>query len=401
MRRLAFLTFLVIGFLSCAKDQPAPQVVKTSEQKLHFSGNEGAWQLTINSNTIWQVSGTTDWCQVDKADGAKTDKVVIYVTANTTNQPRSTSLLIQGDRSQAEVYIQQDTISGSHHYELPVIFHVLYSEVSDTTQNIKSEVITDLIRMCNEFYQKSTNSIDMNMELVAATEDPEGNPLPVPGIERILRSRSAIQSCNAFMSEDNTTDVSMVWDPNQYINVFIYKFTESNTLGISHLPYTPRENSLEGLHASNQYFTQMPKYVHCISINNTYIYEETAYKTLAHELGHYLGLFHVFSKTDCSETDYCDDTESYNRQEYEIWLEAHQDATLQEKYQRNNCEGGTFTSDNIMDYDVSYMDRFTADQFRRVRHVLENSPWIPGPKNVITTKSSALDEITPPVRAIE
>ena len=40
-----------------------------------------------------------------------------------------------------------------------------------------------------------------------------------------------------------------------------------------------------------------------------------------------------------------------------------------------------------MDYDYSLMDQFTTDQYLRVRHVLENSPLIPGPKNISVTKS--------------
>ena len=80
------------------------------------------------------------------------------------------------------------------------------------------------------------------------------------------------------------------------------------------------------------------KYAHCLCINSKYIYyESNRYKgitsesentenliydanaTLAHELGHYLGLHHVFAEKDnkpiesYADTDYCTDTKSYNR----------------------------------------------------------------------------------------
>lgn len=52
--------------------------------------------------------------------------------------------------------------------------------------------------------------------------------------------------------------------------------------------------------------------------------------TLAHELGHYLGLHHVFAEEkndkgytsidDCQDTDYCEDTPSYNILEYNKML---------------------------------------------------------------------------------
>ena len=48
--------------------------------------------------------------------------------------------------------------------------------------------------------------------------------------------------------------------------------------------------------------------------------EEDVVVTLAHELGHYLGLFHVFAEDrnngvidSCVDSDYCQDTPSYNK----------------------------------------------------------------------------------------
>lgn len=33
-----------------------------------------------------------------------------------------------------------------------------------------------------------------------------------------------------------------------------------------------------------------------------------------------------------------------------------------------------------MDYEYTYQDEFTEEQYKRIRHVLENSPLIPGIK---------------------
>lgn len=400
MKKIIFLLLTGLVVLSCVKDHPNPQVLKTSEKKLHFSGNGGAWQLTINSNAGWQISGTTDWCQTSKSDGNNTDYITVSVASNDSKQSRSTHLTIKSDQLQTQVLVEQDTLSGDYYYQLPVIFHIFYSDAGDTLQNIKASVIEQLILQCNEAYRNNTGSVDMNLELVAATEDPEGNTLTTPGIDRILKSSATSQSCKTFMQKENKENAALVWNPNQYINVFIYHFTETNTLGISHLPYTPRENSLIGLEASNKYYSELPKYPHSISLNSAYIYEETAYKTLVHELGHYLGLYHTFSEKDCEETDYCEDTPNYNREEYLAWLQDNQEATFLQRCQRNSCESGTFTSRNFMDYDYSYLELFTPDQFLRIRHVLENSPMVPGPKNIIITKV-AYENTTPPIRVME
>ena len=42
-----------------------------------------------------------------------------------------------------------------------------------------------------------------------------------------------------------------------------------------------------------------------------------------------------------------------------------------------------------MDYYVGYRDRITADQRARMRHVLDYSPLIPGPKIAISSRSTS------------
>lgn len=402
IRLLIQMLFPLIGLLSCAEDHPAPQVLKTSEKNLNFSGKGGAWLLTINSNADWQISGTTEWCTINKTEGYNTDQIIITVDENATQQARSTVLQLMSERRQTEVNVHQDTISGEYHYKLPVIFHILYSEQSDTIQNVKTKIITKMIENCNALYRNNINSVDMNLELVPATHDPDGKELPVAGINRQKRTLSAIQDSEKFLKATNTTDAELLWDPNKYINVFVFTFTQSNELGRSNLPTTPRQNSLIGLEANNTYYTQLPNHPWGITLNNTYLYEEDAYKTLAHELGHYLGLYHVFAETDCAtETDYCDDTYSYNQTEYLKWLSENiESLTPQQKYQRTSCDGIKFTSHNTMDYDYSYMDNFTRDQYYRIRHVLEHSPLIPGPKSVIVTKMQT-ETVPPVVRTIK
>ncbi len=120
--------------------------------------------------------------------------------------------------------------------------------------------------------------------------------------------------------------------------------------------------------------------------------------TLAHELGHYLGLHHVFTEdkdgnilNSCDDTDYCEDTPSYNKKEYDTWL-SHYILTnphyyLDEMDIRHNCAGETFHASNFMDYAVCTSDFFSKDQRDRIRHVLYYSPLIPGPKKAASSRA--------------
>lgn len=134
--------------------------------------------------------------------------------------------------------------------------------------------------------------------------------------------------------------------------------------------------------------------------------------TLAHELGHYLGLFHCFSEKsvkgtseaadDDDDSDYCNDTPSYNRIAYGKWLTEYVSNakainpdtvfSMRELAKRTNSKNGEWQSDNLMDYSICYSMRFTPEQANRIRQVLYYSPLIPGPKK-IRPRTRAWDEM--------
>ena len=179
--RLFLLLLLIAGAFSCAEDRPAPQVLKTSEQSISFSGKPGAWMLTVNSNTSWTVENETDWCKVDKTAGVNTENLVVSVDSNNTGAARSTVLHLVSELHNVDVTVNQDVSMEEYFYKLPVVFHIIYDQdhdtPTDTVQNIKAETIAALVEGCNALYRQSNNSTDMGLELVPVTEDPDGNVL--------------------------------------------------------------------------------------------------------------------------------------------------------------------------------------------------------------------------------
>ena len=333
-------------------------------------------------------------------------------------------------------------IDSNYEYELPVIFHVLYKDQSDATQYIPAARLKNLLQYVNEIYQGGVygKSENLHLKFVLAEKDEKGKKLGTPGVEYVKYNGDYPIDVSAFMSDNTGANVKYIWDPNQYINVMMFNFKSASskevTLGISHMPHTV-DNRVEGLdNVKTQYIAKNQlKYPLCSSINSTYAAQasgggyfqsdrytddnHTAHAlstadvvvTMAHELGHYLGLYHAFTEEkkdgsfqpadSCGDTDYCKDTPSYNRIDYNNYLETlnfkQNDPSITKKMlSRNSCDGKTFESDNIMDYSLTMGFQITADQKKRIRNVLYYSPLIPGPKkNNINIRTRATDDSHP------
>lgn len=333
-------------------------------------------------------------------------------------------------------------IDSNYEYQLPVIFHVLYKNQSAASQYIPAARLKNLLQYVNEIYQGGIygKSENLHLKFVLAEKDEKGKKLGTPGVEYVKYDGDYPIDVSAFMSDNTGANVKYIWDPNQYINVMMFNFKSASsnevTLGISHMPHTV-DNRVEGLdNVKTQYIAKNQlKYPLCSSINSTYAAQasgggyfqsdrytddnHTAHAlstadvvvTMAHELGHYLGLYHAFTEEkkdgsfqpadSCGDTDYCKDTPSYNRIDYNNYLETlnfeQNDPSITKKMlSRNSCDGKIFESNNIMDYSLTMGFQITADQKKRIRNVLYYSPLIPGPKkNNINTRTRATDDSHP------
>lgn len=384
-----------------------------------LSPNDTVFTLGIESNTDWMLASDVSWCTPSLSSGVECMEVQVAVSANDEQFERSATLTLcstDGLLVQTMKIVQQRlTPDSTTHYRLPVVFHVLYQKEGNKKQNVIEGHLATLIDGVNTIYANCGE--DLRLEFTMATHDPDGNLLDEPGVDRHKINESSINS-SYFMGygKDPKKYCQYMWDPNHYINIFTYTFEDKGILGISHFPYAIKPHALEGL-SELEYdapWDELP-WPQCVSINNEYIYSHEEYytitdvvNTLAHELGHFLGLRHAFSedpdtydRDKCIDSDFCTDTPTYNKSAYDVFMQACMSSgggvDAQEKemlLMREDCETGEeFRSTNIMDYAYTEANRFTPQQAARIRYVLEHSPYIPGPKvrlpeqQALTTKS--------------
>lgn len=297
---------------------------------------------------------------------------------------------------------------------IPVVFHVLYEHADDPWESPDYEVFTQRIEQLNRFFQgtlfdpsqmKDGPTEKVNVRFVLAERDPEGNLLEEPGVHRYPYPGSANMSYNRFMNVGRTLtadDEAVLWDPNRYVNIWLFSFLqaigseedETFTTGSTYLPYCSSAHPLDKLTVWDWAFNEQPYYMHGMSLNNNYfqptgpsgsIMDDEGMFTLCHEMGHYLGLRHVFASaeecvdTDNASDDGCSDTPKYNRDAYEEMLANMPVGYVEaELYYRQPCDGSErFLSTNLMDYYYGYQTNLTLQQRYRMEHVLRYSPWIP------------------------
>jgi len=161
---------------------------------------------------------------------------------------------------------------------IPVVFHIIHTY---GPENISRSVIESQLLTLNENFQKlnadtanvraifKPNIADMNLVFRLATKDPKGNC--TDGVTRTysLLTENARDNVKALIQ----------WDPTKYFNVWVVNSIENSggqgiVLGYAQFPFD-NNNSTDGVVILSNQVTK-------------------GNKTLTHEVGHYLGLFHTF-----------------------------------------------------------------------------------------------------------
>jgi len=268
---------------------------------------------------------------------------------------------------------------------IPVVVHVIHNgDALGSNENIRDAQVLSQIEVLNQDYRRMLNTpgyndnevgADIEINFCMAQVDPNGNP--TNGIDRVNMGIASF-TIDDF---DDSVKTSTYWDPEQYFNIWTCNFggDSSDILGYAQFPSSSRlgglssnggDASTDGVVIGYKYFGSKDIYSagNYGSSGNQYRYGRTA----THEVGHALGLRHIWGDNNSctvnatdSEKDYCPDTPAQNEEHYDC--ETYYDTCL--------FAAGEDMTANYMDYsNDTCMNIFTQDQKERIRTVMQNSP---------------------------
>lgn len=254
---------------------------------------------------------------------------------------------------------------------IPVVVHVIHNQINGliAESNISDEQIYSQIKVLNEDYRKkegtlgyNTNPVgaDVEIEFFLASIDPSGNP--TSGITRHYSSRTTFNIVN----DNDRTAISNLgyWDSNKYLNIWVAAFS-SGYIGYGEFPFA---ESIEGLDVDSDerldgVFIDYTVFGKKIGTNKSGIYSFG--RTVTHEIGHWMGLYHTWGDERCG-TDYVADTPTA--------AGSNSSAFCRDIF--STCSGTRTRNmiENYMDYSPdSCMNIFTKGQKERMRAALELS----------------------------
>lgn len=203
---------------------------------------------------------------------------------------------------------------------LPIVVHIIHNgDQIGQGENLADAQVFSQIEVLNQDFRRlfgtpgfvdGNAGVDTRIEFCMAQQDPDGNP--TNGIDR---QNLGVNSWTTFEGLDEEVKSQTMWDPERYINIWVCRF--GGFMGfVGGYAYFPEASTLEGLEGAEATAAIDGIMMSHIVFGSSDGYPQGEYppfndkgRSLTHEMGHFLGLRHIWGDEDsCEATDYCDDT---------------------------------------------------------------------------------------------
>jgi hypothetical protein len=281
---------------------------------------------------------------------------------------------------------------------IPVVVHVIHNgDAVGSNENISDARILSQIAVLNQDFRRmvdtpgfnsTTVGADVEIEFCLAKRKPDGTA--TDGINRI---NLGVESWATESSiEENLKPVTQ-WDPTQYLNLWVAQFTtdeDEELNGILGYAQFPSDSGLSGTPANggdsvtDGVIIDWRCFGTSVMAPGEYFAIYDRGRTTTHEVGHFLGLRHIWGDNNLCQVnnsdsfkDYCPDTPAA--------AQAHYICLVNDSCPSNP---GNDMIENYMDYtNDACMNIFTSDQKNRMLTVMQNSTRR---KSLVTSKACAM-----------
>lgn len=253
---------------------------------------------------------------------------------------------------------------------IPVVVHVIHSgQDYGVAPNILDAQVQSQITVLNQDFRKMASTpgfnsnplgADTQIQFELAKQDPNGNP--TNGIDRVAFIQ---ESWSGYSTDiDLIVKPATIWDPSKYLNMWTVNMND-DVLGYAQFPdgsglgglnVSGGDANTDGVVAAYNAFGSKD-YGASFLLNAPY----DKGRTMSHEVGHWLGLIHIWGDATCGN-DYCADTP------------VHHDANSGCPTVVNCDANGNEMVQNYMDYTFdACMNIFTLDQKARMTTIINNA----------------------------
>jgi len=263
---------------------------------------------------------------------------------------------------------------------IPVVIHVIHSgQALGSNPNISNAQILSQMRVLNDAFRRKPGTsgyssdgraADTRIEFVLAKRTPTGQA--TTGIVRYNASTFGITLPATQSTMDNSVKPATIWNPNEYFNIWVTDLG-SNLLGYAQFP---TQSGMLGFTCQGYSGAQgLPSTDGLVMNANSFGSNEygnfpgllagyTAGKVVCHEIGHWLGLRHIWGDATCG-SDYVEDTPIHDSPSY---------GSCGTHPVSNSCGTADEMFENHMDYGSDLCKNiFTYGQGLRMRTILTTS----------------------------